>query len=226
MFDVSRNMEIDSTYGWGTSGSGIDTHLMKNTEWGAIAYLAESKYGINGGEVWINPTTTTGKAGTSVNAYGTATYDYTEQTYGVKASTTYNVTGIYDMNGGQYELVAAYLNVTSYTTRLTSFGASVVNADAKYKDVYTPSIDEYNLASNYDATSNKKGDAIYETSMSQGDTNSWYGDNSYMIYADGPFFCRGGEYYDTAGGGLFSFFDDEFEGGSGFRTVILVGSGL
>lgn len=226
MFDVSRNMETDSTYGWGTSGSNIDTHLMKNIEWGAIAYLAESKYGINGNEVWINPTTITGKAGTSVNAYGTSTYDYTDQTYGVKASTTYNTTGVYDMNGGQYELVAAYIDVTSSTTRLNSFGASVVNAADKYKDVYTPGADDYNLASNYAATISKKGDAIYETSLSQGNKNSWYGDNSYMIYPDGPFFCRGGEYYDADGGGLFSFFDDEFEGGSGFRPVIVIGSGL
>ena len=35
MFTASRNMEINSRYGWGTSGSGIDTHLMKKYRMGS-----------------------------------------------------------------------------------------------------------------------------------------------------------------------------------------------
>jgi hypothetical protein len=38
----------------GTIGSGIDTHMMKNTEWGAVAYLFKSLYG-KSAEIWINP---------------------------------------------------------------------------------------------------------------------------------------------------------------------------
>ena len=34
--------------------TGMDSHMMKNTEWGAVAYLAHSKYGRNGTEVTIN----------------------------------------------------------------------------------------------------------------------------------------------------------------------------
>ena len=33
---------------FGLSSSTTDSHITKNTEWGAIAYLANSKYGING----------------------------------------------------------------------------------------------------------------------------------------------------------------------------------
>ena len=47
MFDASMNMETNSRYGWGTSGKGIDTHMMKNTEWGAVALLSGSRYGKN-----------------------------------------------------------------------------------------------------------------------------------------------------------------------------------
>lgn len=52
-FTASRNMETNNRYGWGTDGKGFDTHFMKNTEWGAIAYLTHSDYG-NDHEVWLN----------------------------------------------------------------------------------------------------------------------------------------------------------------------------
>ena len=35
----------------------MDSHMMKNTEWGAVAYLSLSNYGING-EVRINNSST------------------------------------------------------------------------------------------------------------------------------------------------------------------------
>ena len=34
--------------------SGSEAHLMKNSEWGAVAYLTQSKYGRNGVEITIN----------------------------------------------------------------------------------------------------------------------------------------------------------------------------
>ena len=34
--------------------SNVDTHMTKNVEWGAVAYLAHSKYGLNGEEICIN----------------------------------------------------------------------------------------------------------------------------------------------------------------------------
>jgi prepilin-type N-terminal cleavage/methylation domain-containing protein len=60
MFTVSRNMEKSNLYGWDlaegklqddgtfpTDNNNVDTHMMKNTEWGAVAYLSQSKYGKN-----------------------------------------------------------------------------------------------------------------------------------------------------------------------------------
>ena len=39
---------------YGLSSSTTDSHLMKNSEWGAVAYLAQSSYGNNGTEPYIN----------------------------------------------------------------------------------------------------------------------------------------------------------------------------
>ena len=45
---------------YGLSSSTTDSHLMKNSEWGAVAYLAQSSYGNNGTEPYINNITLNG----------------------------------------------------------------------------------------------------------------------------------------------------------------------
>lgn len=70
-----------------------NSSIITNKEWGAVAYLAYSKYGTcneNGVNCTVirNDNFTTGGA--------------------VNTSTTGNVYGVYDMNGGKYELVNGY----------------------------------------------------------------------------------------------------------------------
>ena len=69
----------------------LNSHMMKNDEWGAVAYLSKSKYGKQNEEVWINNSSSyiTGSAGNSASAGSNTgtTNDYTS-TQGVKASTT------------------------------------------------------------------------------------------------------------------------------------------
>jgi type II secretory pathway pseudopilin PulG len=67
IFTATRNTETNSIYGWGTSGSGIDTHMMANDEWGAVAYLSKSSYGLNG-EIYKNNSSSyyTGRSGGNV----------------------------------------------------------------------------------------------------------------------------------------------------------------
>jgi hypothetical protein len=64
IFSKTRSMETNNIYGWGTSGNGIDTHMMKNTEWGAVAYLSKSSYGLNS-EIYKNNSSSyyTGRSG-------------------------------------------------------------------------------------------------------------------------------------------------------------------
>ena len=52
-YDISRRL-TDSENIYGLSGSSTDSHLMKNSEWGAVVYLGWSKYGTNGVEPYVN----------------------------------------------------------------------------------------------------------------------------------------------------------------------------
>ena len=181
----------------------LNSHMMKNDEWGAVAYLSKSKYGKQNEEVWINNSGSyiTGSAGNSASAGSNTgtTNDYTS-TQGVKASTTGNVYGVYDMSGGAWEYVAGYVN--NGNSSLTSYGSSLVNGDAKTKNVYSKaSSDSYE--NNYNANSSKYGDAVYETSASG--STSWYGDYSDFPYTSIPFFRRGGGYYNGTVAGVFCF---------------------
>ena len=202
----------------------LNSHMMKNDEWGAVAYLSKSKYGKQNEEVWINNSSSyiTGSAGNSASAgsnTGTTT-DYTS-TQGVKASTTGTVHGVYDMSGGAWEYVAAYVN--NGNSNLTSYGSSLVNGDAKTKNVYSKGSSD-SRDNNYSANSGKYGDAVYETSANGNSSNSsWYGDYSYFPNTSIPFFLRGGYYYDGTGAGVF-YFNNDIGGGSSldsFRPVLV-----
>ena len=130
------------------------------------------------------------------------------------------------MSGGADECVAAY--VDNDNSSLTTYGSSLVNADAKYKDVYTPNDDT--RTGNYSSTSSKVGDAVYETSSSTtpagalGYPYSWYSDGSSMPYSNWPFFLRGGRFSIDTDAGLFCFDDNVGDASSinGFRPVFVL----
>ena len=211
-------------YGLNTSDSVVDPHMMKNTEWGACAYLSKSKYGKQTEEVWKNPNSNfiTGQAGSSVSASSTtSTTDY-KSTNGQKASTTGNTTGVYDMSGGAYEYVAAYVN--NGHSNLTTNGANLVNAAAKYKDVYSVGSSDIE-SNNYVAASSKYGDAVYETSSSGTGKTSWYSDHSLFPCTSQPLFYRGGAYNSLEsyeGVFYFSYETGVARSGDGFRVVVPV----
>ena len=96
-----RNMEAKNMFGncifLGTEHFDVyglkqntNTHLLKNDEWGAIAYLAHSTYGRNGTEITANQNE-----------------DYITGSGGKLASTTGNYYGVFDMSGGAHDAVAA-----------------------------------------------------------------------------------------------------------------------
>ena len=180
----------------------LNSHMMKNDEWGAVAYLSKSKYGKQNEEVWINNSSSyiTGSAGNSASGNTGTTTDYTS-TQGVKASTTGTVYGVYDMSGGAWEYVAGYVN--NGHGNLTNYGSSLVNGDAKTKNVYSKaSSDSYE--NNYNANSSKYGDAVYETSTNGSGSTSWYGDYSNFPYTLFSFFERGGCCSNVTHAGVFA----------------------
>ena len=195
-----RNIMINDMYtkclNYNTS---LNSHLMKNTEWGVCAYLAQSNYGKNA-EVWINPNQNclTGHVGSGPSVSDTANTSTYNNGNGPQASTTGNVYGVYDMSGGAYEYTAAYVN--NGNGSLTNSGASLVNGAAYTKDVYNSGGDTEQ--GNYNVNANKYGDALYETSLSSnGNPNwdtSWYNDASNFPFLTDAFFVRGGYHGNTS----------------------------
>ena len=221
-----RSISVNDIYNKCKSyNSTLNSHMMKNDEWGAVAYLSKSKYGKETEEVWINNSSSyiTGSSGNSASASqntGTTT-DYTS-TQGVKASTTGNVYGVYDMSGGAWEYVAAYVN--NGNSSLTSYGNSLyTSTDSKTKNVYSKASSD-NAANNYSQNAGVYGDAVYETSANGNTSNgSWYGDYSSFPNTSNPFFGRGGNYNDGSAAGVFYFGISDGIGGSvdSFRPVLV-----
>ena len=169
----------------------LNSHMLKNSEWGAVAYLTHSQYGRNGHEVTINNSSNfiTGSAGNSVSAdtdVGTTNDYWSEQ--GVLVSCTGNVYGIYDLSGGAYEYVAAYYNGSSSLSNGKSF-ASQNGTSTEYATAYT-GINE--------STDYKQGDATYETS-------SWHSDYAHFVHSVNPYFLHGGSYISGTVAGVFNF---------------------
>jgi len=99
----------------------VDAHMMKNTEWGAVAYLSHSIYGKNA-EITIN----------SNSSYYTGGGRGTSYITNVAQSTTGTVYGVYDMSGNASEYVMGNYNKTAGSSGLT-----VTGINGKYVDIYT-----------------------------------------------------------------------------------------
>ena len=201
-----------------TSGS----HMMKNSEWGAVAYLTESKYGRNTTVVTQNTDSGyyTGGASTA-GAYKD----------NILQSTTGNVYGIYDTVGGAYEYVASYIanNQMEYGHQFASNAGTLGSKNDKKESTKYATVYKYNTTldsdqNNYDLNLNKVfGDGTTETSTSGTGVNSWQSAYSYFVSASYPFFVRGGSYDGSSAG---SFYFDYNRGNSysvnGFRPVCVV----
>lgn len=82
----------------------LNSHMAKNSEWGAIVYLGHSRYGTNGLEV---------KSVVSATKSGGTNVVKDIYTTNKKQSTTWNAFGIYDINGNAIEAVASYTKEAS-----------------------------------------------------------------------------------------------------------------
>ena len=187
----------------------VDAHMMKNIEWGAVAYLKQSKYGLGTTDIANNsydknyiPYYMTGCGPKSLTDYNnsTTTCNAYNTDIGVKASTTGNVYGVYDMAGGAWEYVMGVMK-TSDGTRLlyggySGFTTSTLSLDSKYVDAYTYG------TSGSDYTRRILGDAT-------GETRGWYSDDARFPVSSTSFFARGGY-----GGGSYMgvFFFNAFDG--------------
>ncbi len=212
----------------------LDSHMMKNTEWGALAYLSHSKYGINT-EVRINNNSNflTGYAATDETNQSsfpgvsgtdsTKTLPYNTET-GYKASTTGNITGVYDMSGGAWEYVAGYRLSSNDKSGFTS---TELTTYSKYLDLYPCNSDmtTYNNRILGDATG-EMGPFYYyaDKDGSNRRHNNWYGDYSDFINSTSPWILRGCYFYDGVIAGQFNFNRDSGDSriNHSFRLVLTV----
>lgn len=168
-----------------------EIHLIKNTEWGAVTILSQSKYGVckNGTctKVSKNETWNTG--------YANAKSPY-DSVNGMKASTTGNIYGIYDMNGGAWEF-------TMGTNKIDTLKTDI-------KETYYNS---YN-------TKGIKGDLTTEDG-----TTGWYGSTGTFLENSKNWFIRGGD-VNTPDSSLFWYKSDGPNGGfrNGFRIAYVIKS--
>ena len=214
MFEASYNYKREN-----------DSHMMKNTEWGAVVYLSLSNYGTNKvininnnsdnmtgfSAILVAP----GQEGTSPDI----TKPYNTEV-GYKASTTGNITGIYDMSGGAVEYLAAYVDGSLKSSGFTTDPS--ITYGNKYFDKYlsTSTEESYNNRILGDATG-EFGPFYYDEDYDR--VNNWWNDLSYFFDTMGPWVYRGGGYYNSVVASQLSF--SSYAGGSfndfSFRLVLV-----
>ena len=222
MFETAYNYKRDN-----------DSHMMKNTEWGAVVYLSHSKYGINT-EVRINnnssmltgyaatdsanETTFPGTAGTDASV----TLPYNTST-GYKASTTGNITGIYDMSGGANEYMSSLRSETYGSSGFDATTLKIYNSN--YYDVYDGSseLTKYSKRILGDATGEMGPFYYYQDADNVlRPHNSWYADESGINGYSEPWLFRGGNYNHGIIAG--QFYSNPYAGGKhdyiSFRLVL------
>ena len=206
------------------SPSNAVTHLMKNSEWGAVAYLTHSRYGRNGEEVTINNSSSyiTGNAGDAVSsAFNTGgisnQYDTNK---GILASTTGTIYGIYDMSGGADEYVAS----GEKNAMESELGA--INSEEKYVQKYNSSAN--GVEASYKTNSEKIGDALYETSKNGGENGgnnneAWNGDGGAFRITEEWYLKRGNGGDRSVNAGIYSFhFEKKTNVYISFRPTIII----
>ena len=202
----------------------MESHLMKNSEWGAVVYLSYSKFGTNGKTISTNTSSDYLTGGTN-----------SEETIYITnkvQSSNGNETGVYDLSGGAWEYMSAYIN-NDYVGLEQNGGSGeddlFGSMNSKYKTVYNHDLsdngDDYNAVysnNNYSLTSGVRGDAIFEISNSGFGAEGWNTNSAYFPQSDIPFFIRGGDYHGGASTGIFSFngYSGNSNAGESFRVVL------
>ena len=218
--------DINNKYGFAETD---DTHMIKNSEWGAISYLSHSKYGTNkkivlnsnsGYKTGCGPQSEgSTSSGTTCNAYNT--------TLGQSASTTGNIYGIYDMNGGAFDFVmgnivspngqqmmSGYSNNNTYPNSHSGYSGILYNTnqygdflfyDGSHEYPADKYIDKYSYSGSAETRNRSKlGDGMKEIYV--GDTHAWY--NTYAYIATyGYSWIRRGSYFESGAEGAIFYYN-------------------
>lgn len=248
MFNLSRSFSTTSSSTYGLNSNEVDSHMMKNMDWGAVAYLTNSRYGryldennciesgctpwknsinvseIGGYQAFTGCSTSKSNNYLEISSVKKCLDNYDWSSGGVNAATTGNIFGIYDMNGGAWEMVMGMMQNKSgnvYLTVESGFNNNF-SVESKYYDLYN-----YSDKSSLDGSRYFLGDATREVMKIKTDTseysqNAWYKNQTKYNYDNDVFVYRGGDVYWKDATGIFC-----FSSGSGdatnwatFRNVI------
>lgn len=178
----------------------LNSYMMKDSEWGAAAYLTYSQYGLyestddcieTGCDVWINNvyhnnnsitgcSSIVNKDSNSVlvdfDCNTETTADYIK---GKRASTTGNIYGIYDMSGGSNEYTMASTNEINWANKRL-----------------------YNFYTSYDPLTACNNEACYGYALSE--TAGW-NENTHSFITGSNWIIRGGAYNDKISAGIFNY---------------------
>ena len=241
----------------------LDSHMMKNTEWGAVAYLQHSAYGsstsvrINNNSSYItgyaaNNEPTCGLTGTNeeCNRYCNDNTCNTAYPNSTLASTTGNITGIYDMSGGAWEYVMGVMldeesnpmsgrnslynsgfngtfgctTCDGDTSDLTELAGGYDFPDSKYYDTYAyATVDEqYQRRILGDATGELGSFGVAQYLALTRQIGSWYSDVAYFVYSNSSWFGRSGNFNNGTDAGIFTYNLDygRASNGDSFRIIL------
>ena len=221
-FFASRSMEQTGN-SFGFASSEVDTHMSKNNEWGAVAYLTQSIYGrctssTSCTEIGIN------NNGSFITGYGapagsakTVTNGTYNTSLGKDASTTKNIYGIYDMSGGSWEYVMGVFADTNgkprtgYNSSINSGFTGMLKDGTTYTGITFPDSKYYNLYTGSSYT----GHALTETA-------GWYSDVAFFVNSSHPWFVRGGSYSVGTHAGVFSFSNSDGNSISTYSSRLVI----
>ena len=205
---------------------------MKNSEWGAVSYLASSAFGTGIGNLEGNVRYQLTGLGPTSKAY------YYEDSW--PASTTNNIYGIYDMKGGRRETLAAAFSSDGIQSD-QGYG-SIISTPLRntmrepYADLYPASIfpARENNGIDFCTWETCGGQALHETLLQQYSNNedifSWLSEDtgrSQFPTASSPWIERNYYLADDSRGemdDMYRFFSETPAGsssGNGYRAVVL-----
>ena len=193
-FKVSLNMKNSDIYKLPESA---DTHLIKNSEWGAVTYLAASQYGV----ITAKNDSDSTSGGVTHSYAGANNYEGN-----TNQSITGNITGIYDMNGGAWEYVAAYYTTTSDNVSSNGStdifpGNQLAEEYEKYWDKYEIGEEERTSGETYWNTKTTAGnEGNYRVAKERLETNkNIKGDALYEALNEWSYWGRYSQAYSTGG---------------------------
>ena len=232
-FDTSRkiNYVVDN------EKDKIDAHIAKNVDWGAVVYLSHSKYGtctdgvcknvrnnnvntlndINGPSVTgcssVNPNGSMVVSNTCNTSYSRA---YNDNEYGVLASTTYSIYGIYDMSGGSWETTMGVMksedgkSIISGRNETRNSGYTGILFDDNDKKIVTKNYVGMSLPNSKYYDLYDFGTDIFSVNRSHygdatGETIYWYNDFYEFVVNPAAWFMRGGLYNHNINDGVFAY---------------------